>query len=408
MFKVNKKYMLAVTLCWLQGTVVAAEQPQKRRLSLHAFAHLEVVQSTVRQLQDLVWESKHTLDTMKKQRSTQFQIQAEERKLQGYLYNLARARQDAAAETLRLGIMHQGIVEQLTRSSFERLLANDERAITKKVLHILGPNLPAPGKYTTLAITSATPGRSYNITVTNFAVHGIKDRVLLIKLPCIIQSHGTCGTHSIVNAEILSELLPETHDSWKKDYTALQELLEKLNESVAQKTIDEKLGLLRDIREAQGKDFDNGSSMTADESELLFELRDNNYIVTESLLTPKGACFLPRAIGDKLDDTDVDETELFKSQQTLENKFFCNGYYASLKTSIWAEEAAHAVASRVERLLDGTIGIIYANSGADYTDVPGYRPGQAARFAKNGYFANLAKAFSLYGLDIESLLETFS
>ena len=101
----------------------------------------------------------------------------------------------------------------------------------------------------------------------------------------------------------------------------------------------------------------------------------------------------PEKEGDFKKEGDINPA-LNSSLEALVKSVLSDGQYAVIEFDMFDKGRGHAITCRIERLLDGTIGIVYANSGKDKEFTVGSI--SSTNYVNEGFFKDIAQTFGLY------------
>lgn len=303
-----------------------------------------------------------------------------------------QARHRAAVLSICLGNMQVLPWKHETElaAEIQRLKDNDQRALTKKILRIMG-HMPLLGTSEQITIVG-NEGLNYPLTVSRVCVQGINEPIIFIQLPALVQTGGTCGSHAMYNAIQLSMHSFSLGGSLIADRAAVAKLCDAL---CAEKSVFETYAVierLKNLRAAEFEDTKAGAGMNFEESLLLFEqlVEKNDHTAAESFKYIHSSS--PNAYKfQRLVYSESDKFPFMRFKSTV----FSTGKHALMWVGIKHEDlpGGHAVVCKVERLLDGTIGIILVNSGADRDFFIGTQ--KYHEFVNQIFINDLARQFSI-------------
>lgn len=267
----------------------------------------------------------------------------------------------------------------------QRLKENDQHSLTKKVLRLLG-HIPLMGGQEEVTLIS-NDRLTYKVKATCVPAPGIPEQVVLIQLPSLEQTGGTCGYHALYNTIQLSTYCSSLNSSLTADRVALAGLLDSLCAEKAVLETGKMIEKIKNLRVANHKDTEIG--MTNEEGVMLSGslIPKNDFVAVTYAKYFHSASF------------NFKFKSIYDTQQDGFSRFIIytllSGLYPIIKIGITntARLRSHAIVCKIERLLNGIIGIIIVNSGADRTFVVG----QATQheYVNEVFINDLARNFSM-------------
>ena len=268
----------------------------------------------------------------------------------------------------------------------KRLLINDQKAITPKIVEMIGREYQLGGRFS-LHFQHGLKG--FAMTVERG-----QNRVVIIQLPVIHQLNGTCKEHACLNRQVLTHYggLGEVLDQ-----EFVPRLIDQLNSDQTKSDIVKLIDRVRDLRRAAGHETLQGQGMSQQEFEKLQNLEDYDKRIAQGALVyyPHSGRFF-------------DRKNTFKAQMKIRRL----GYFGVFTVTVRNQREpdpiescgihvssgpGHAIACRVERLLDGSLGVLVADSinvSQDGRPCPHASLIEGCGFVPQRFFLDFAQLFS--------------